>query len=513
MKEIESAMDEKEQTPVLIVGAGPTGLVLALWLKQLNIPVRIIDKAKHSGETSRALGVHARTLEFYRQIGLADALIAQGIKVENIAFYKNGKKISNIKLGDFGLGLSPYPYVLSLPQDDHEKILIARLKEMGVEVEWLTKLISFKEEGQKVVAEIENENGTQLITTTYLCGCDGARSTTRELANLSFPGGTYHQIFFVVDAPSPQPWSNDVELAVTRDEFCLVFPVRSSGTIRLVGIVPSAYENKKEISLEDVKETIFKNTRLKIDKANWFSTYHVHHRVVPKFKIGRVFLAGDAAHIHSPVGAQGMNTGIGDAVNLSWKLAAVLGENADEKLLETYEVERLSFANKLVSTTDKVFQIMTSNSFLGLAWRKVIIPYVLPFIVNIPSLSHYLFKFVSQIQINYRKSPLSLSSPAANLQAGDRLPWVNEFGKDNFAPLQQLAWQVHVYGIATPIFREKLQTLALPLFEFDWGQKSNETGMIQHAAYLIRPDGYISAIDIDQTGDDIMRLLLEIKKS
>lgn len=501
-------MESKERVPVLIVGAGPTGLVLALWLTQLNVPVRIIDKAKGPGRTSRALAVHARSLEFYRQIGLAETLIEKGIQVKTILLRKDGQEISKVCIENFGQGLSPYPYILSLPQDDHEKILTAHLKKRGVTVEWNTRLVSFIQNNERVTAVLSTKEHEETITVDYLCGCDGAHSTTREGLNMSFEGGTYQQLFFVADVLSPKPVTSDLELAIAHNNFCLVLPVRSSGTIRLIGIVPPTHENPKEITFDEVREMVLKNAGVDVDKANWFSTYHVHHRVVQKFKVGRVFLVGDAAHIHSPAGGQGMNTGIGDAVNLSWKLAAVLQGKNHERLLETYGEERLPFAKHLVATTDKLFQMITSTSVLGLIWRNFIFPYLFPFILKQSFLSRYLFKFISQIKIKYRQSPLSFSEKG-KLQAGDRLPWISYSEGDNFAPLQHLVWQVHVYGIANGLFREKLEALAIPLIEFEWGKTAHEAGIIQHAAYLIRPDGYISVIDVNQSDDNIVRILTE----
>lgn len=501
-------MASNKGVPVLIVGAGPTGLVLALWLTQLNIPVRIIDQAKGPGETSRALAVHARSLEFYNQIGIVEDLIAQGIQVKTILLRKDGEEIAKACIENFGQGLSPYPYILSLPQDDHEKILTAHLERKGVAVEWNTHLVSFTQDNDQVTATLSTKKHQETIAVDYLCGCDGAHSRTREVLNISFQGGTYQQIFFVADAQSPKPATSDLELAITRKDFCLVLPVRSSGTIRLIGIVPSNCEDPKNIIFDDVRETILRNAGLDIDKANWFSTYHVHHRVAPKFKVGRVFLAGDAAHIHSPAGGQGMNTGIGDAVNLSWKLAAVLQGKNHERLLETYEEERLPFANQLVASTDRLFQMITSTSILGLIWRNFLFPYVFPFILKRSFLSRYLFKFISQIKIKYRQSPLSFSGKG-KLQAGDRLPWISYANSDNFYPLKSITWQVHVYGVADRLLREKLEVLNLPLFEFEWGKSAHEAGIIQHAAYLIRPDGYISVIDVNQIDDNIVRVLAE----
>lgn len=495
---------------VLIVGAGPTGLVLAIWLTKLGVPVRIIDKNDQPGQTSRALVVQSRTLEFYHQIGIADEVIASGIKMEYFVLRKDGQQIKTVNLGNIGEGLTPYSFVLSFPQDDHEKLLLAHLKKLGVVVERNTELVSFKQTKKMVTATLKVKGQEEKASFAYLCGCDGARSTTREQLGINFPGGTYNQMFYVADVATPDKVIGGVQIGVGNADFCLAFPVRSSDTVRLIGIVPQEHAQKESIGFSDVQDSVTHNMRLKTTQVNWFSTYHVHHRVVPHFKVNRVFLSGDAAHIHSPVGGQGMNTGIGDAINLSWKLAAVLNGKSPEKILETYEQERLPFAKKLVATTDKLFQIVTSRSLLGSLWRHVMFPHIFPFIFKHKRTSQYFFKFVSQIKIQYRNSPLSMKHHGT-VQAGDRLPWVPYGATDNFDSLKTLDWQIHVYGTMDKPLHAALQDLNISLIEFAWSEAARNKGLVEHAAYLIRPDGYISVIDLSSNGEQIKKMLLTIQ--
>ena len=183
---------------------------------------------------------------------------------------------------------------------------------------------------------------------------------------------------------------------------------------------------------------------------NWFSTYHVHHRVAARFRAGRAFLLGDAAHVHSPVGGQGMNTGIGDAVNLAWKLAAVLNGGAPDRLLATYEQERIGFARRLVATTDRAFTVVTKQGRVARWVRTRLVPLIAPLLFRLAPVRRFLFRTVSQINVNYRNSPLS-EGAAGGVRGGDRLPWVSTGpGTDNFAPLASLTWQVHVYGEPRP---------------------------------------------------------------
>src|SRR5262249_3829770 len=196
------------------------------------------------------------------------------------------------------------------------------------------------------------------------------------------------------------------------------------------------------------------NLKLTLAKVNWFSTYHVHHRVASRFREGRVFLLGDAAHVHSPVGGQGMNTGIGDAVNLAWKLAAVLTGAVRDDLLDVFELERVASARRLVAPTDRIFTLVTKQGTIARFVRTRLVPLISPWLFRLPGVRRFVFQTVSQIGINYRDSPLSEGSAGA-VRGGDRLPWVETApGQDNFDPLTSLAWQVHVYG--EPLYGEPL---------------------------------------------------------
>ncbi|HUE10984.1 MAG TPA: FAD-dependent monooxygenase [Steroidobacteraceae bacterium] len=237
--------------------------------------------------------------------------------------------------------------------------------------------------------------------------------------------------------------------------------------------------------------------QVRVERVNWFSTYRVHHRVADRFRGGRAFLLGDAAHIHSPVGGQGMNTGIGDAINLAWKLAAVLSGRAAESLLDSYQPERIAFARRLVATTDKAFMAVTSAGAVARLVRLHLVPFFLPLLIKFAALRRLMFRTVSQISVNYRESPLSAGRAGA-VHGGDRLPWVKMDSnglKDNFTALRSLDWQVHVYGEAASDIRAMCGERKLPLHVFAWSPQMKRAGLEPNALYLVRPDGYVALAD------------------
>ncbi|HEX8783443.1 MAG TPA: FAD-dependent oxidoreductase, partial [Steroidobacteraceae bacterium] len=351
-------------TEVLIVGAGPTGLVLALWLRRQGVRVRIIDRTDAPGTTSRALAVQARTLELYRQLDLADAVVERGLKVPAVNLWARGARAARVAFASIGEQLTPFPFLEIYPQDEHERLLIERLMQLGVPVERRTELTDFTDSGESVRVELRTADGKKESgEARYLAGCDGARSIVREGLGLGFPGGTYRQVFYVADIEGAgAPINGELHVDLDEADFLGVFPLAGAGRARLIGTVrDERAEHPESLRFEDVSQRAIQHLGLVVSKVNWFSTYHVHHRVAGHFNRGRVFLLGDAAHIHSPVGGQGMNTGIGDAINLAWKLAAVLGGRADQALLATYEAERIGFAQRLVATTDRVFSFVTAH--------------------------------------------------------------------------------------------------------------------------------------------------------
>lgn len=465
--------------------------------------VRIIDKTAEPGTTSRALVVHARILEHYDQLGLAEPILQQGIKMSAANLWVQGRKVARAKFGEMGKGLSPFPFALIYPQDAHEKFLVDRLRGVGVEVERRTELVAFEEEGGHVRARIKGADGVEeSCECDYVAGCDGAHSTVREVLKTGFPGGTYGHMFYVADVKAKGPVMNrELNVALDTSDFLAVFPLIEPDHARLVGVVrDEAVEQQKALGWEDVSTSVVERLGITVEKVNWFSTYHVHHRVAQAFRVGRAFLLGDAAHIHSPVGGQGMNTGIGDAINLAWKFAWVLRGGADAKILDTYECERRAFAGRLVATTDRAFVFATQDGPIARFVRLHVAPRFFPAMFSTKAGLRLMFRTISQTAVNYRGCGLSAGA-AGRLKGGDRLPWVrlgmpSDGFRDNFEPLRSVNWQMHVYGEASEDVVRYCRERRFKLLVFAWRPAMEHAGLTRNAVYLVRPDGYLASASL-----------------
>ncbi len=501
-------------TDVLIVGAGPTGLVLAIVLARLGTRVRIVDRAAEPGTTSRALAVQARTLELYDALGLGDEVVRRGLVLSAVNLWQRGERAARIELAAIGRGVSPRPFGIIFPQDEHERLLVEHLEGLGVRVERGVEVTGFEDGPEGVTATLRREGGAvETCTAAYLAGCDGARSLVRAAIHAEFPGGTYQHLFYVADVEARGPVM-DKELHVLLDDagFLGLFPLAAGGRARLVGTIKDEASGGPERApgWEDVERGAMDRVGLAVDRVHWFSTYRVHHRVAGSFRRGRAFLLGDAAHIHSPVGGQGMNTGIGDAVNLGWKLSAVVAGRAGHDLLDTYEPERIAFARRLVATTDRAFQAVSSPSKLAEVVRTQLAPRLAARMARTAVGRRLFFRALSQTGIAYRDSAWS-EGRAGSVHAGDRLPWVapREGEADNFAPLRSLDWQVHVYGDAPAGLEGRCGERGIALFVFPSGEAAARAGLRDDHVYLVRPDGYLGAVLTSSQASDALAAYLD----
>jgi len=492
-------------------------MVLALWLARQGVGVRIVDKTAGPGTTSRAVVVQARTLELYRQIGLADEVVHAGMVNPGINLWVRGKRRAHISFGDAGAGLTPYPFVLIFPQDRHERLLVERLEQMGVRVERNTELLDFEQHEDHVAVRLRGPDGDTIRKARYLAGCDGAHSPVRHQLGAGFEGGTYDQLFYVADVLAKvnshnAPADGEIHLSLDDADFLALFSYTADGHARLIGSIredrAAQLAPGSELGFDDVSERAIHGLGLEVKRVNWFSTYKVHHRVTDHYRHGRVFLLGDAAHIHSPAGGQGMNTGIGDAINLAWKLKAVLRGEAGDSLLDSYEAERLAFARTLVETTDRVFTFVSAEGSFANFVRTRIAPMFLSAAYSVDAVREFMFRLVSQCMISYHASPLS-SGAAGKVKGGDRLPWAAGAAIDNFAPTGAVGWQVHVYGSAGDELEEWCHRAGLALRVFPWELAHEEAGLQHSAAYLVRPDGYVALAEPHGSPEALQRYFRE----
>jgi hypothetical protein len=319
----------------------------------------------------------------------------------------------------------------------------------------------------------------------------------RHQLGADFEGGTYDQLFYVADvmaevSAADGPIDGEVHLSLDDADFLALFSYTDDGLARLIGSIrEDRVAPGRELSFEDVGARAIDALGLEVERVNWFSTYKVHHRLTGHFRHGRVFLLGDAAHIHSPAGGQGMNTGIGDAINLAWKLKAVLRGEADEGLLDSYEAERQAFAKTLVETTDRVFTFVSAEGGFANFVRTRIAPLFVSAAYSVDAVREFMFRLVSQCMLNYHGRVLS-AGVAGKVKGGDRLPWAAGAAIDNFAPTGSIDWQVHVYGEASDALSSWCHRTGLALRVFDWERAHEQAGFTRDALYLVRPDGYVA---------------------
>jgi 2-polyprenyl-6-methoxyphenol hydroxylase-like FAD-dependent oxidoreductase len=493
-------------TDVLIVGAGPTGLMLASQLVRRGVRVEIVDRHSGPAQQSRALGVQARTLEIYAQLGIVDRALELGKKGTGATMWAQGRRMAHVPLGEVGSTVTPYPYILVLGQDDNELIMGEKLKDLGVHVQWSTEIVDFVQHADHICATLKlPDGGSRTMTAAYIAGCDGAHSTVRKLSNIDFPGAPYEHVFFVADVEITGTMEPEqINVYLWREGFHLLFPMRGKDHWRIVGIVPPELRGRDDLGLDAIMPSLHQEAgaSLSIRSCSWFSTYRIHHRAAERFRDRRAVILGDAAHIHSPVGAQGMNTGLQDAYNLAWKVALVVQGKADPELLDSYNEERHPVAERLLKTTDNGFKLVVSDSPLAGLLRTKVLARLAALAMSNERIQRFAFRTVSQTGINYRRSSLSKALDALPFEApqcGDRFPWLhlrlqaNAPVEDTFQAFEDCHFNLIAFGQSVPAdlgFRDIVRTWSIP------GNPENDAelaraGVPQPSFYLIRPDGHV----------------------
>ena len=396
------------------------GLTAVCELVRHGVPVRIIDKAAQRSQTSKALGIFPRTLEVFETMGVIDRILEAGLPLRGLCIHNQKEQIAEVDMSSVA---SPYPFVFSLPQSETERILIEHLEGLGVSVERERELIGLTQTDTAVHAVIRDANGAEeTMETPWLLGCDGAHSGTRHLLGLEFEGAPYDESFVLADAKVDAPVSKDrVHLFVSEEGIFAIIAI-SAECSRVIANIPPESRNQElpEMTLADIQAVADRRGPggIRISNATWISRFHISHRKVKEFRKLRVFLAGDSAHIHSPAGGQGMNTGIQDAFNLAWKLALVINGRAPAQLLGSYHVEREPVARGVLNLTDRITRMaMLHNPVLQTA-RNILFPIV----TGIDFFEEKIADRLAELTVNYRSSPIVENHGAGTPRAGDRAP-------------------------------------------------------------------------------------------
>lgn len=492
---------------ILIVGAGPTGLMAACQLARLGIPFRIIDKKSGPTKESRALGIQASTLEIFAQMGLVEKFLSAGTPTRAVNFWIGNNK-RRIPLGNAGTGLTEYPYLFILEQSKTEQFLITDLATYNHAVEWETELFSLRQEENQVNVILQKQGKKESLAVPYLIGADGAHSVVRHSLEIPFIGAAYKQSFYLLDCVvGGLSAKNELYLSMSKNSFVGLFPLQA-GRSRVIGTLPNDDGLKKELDKKQII-TLLKQQLpfdVTINDPDWISYYHTHHRCARHFRVGRCFLAGDSAHIHSPAGAQGMNTGLQDAYNLAWKLAYVLQHKSPETLLDTYNNERLAFAKKLVHTTDRMFSFVVDERPLQVFLRLQLMPRALSLLLKTGYVKKFVFPMVSQIGITYREQVQYYLTSQGRFnpdvpRPGDRLPYIpflSSAGKK-----QNL--QVSVDGVKTNIFVFSRQIHSSFAQQIKTHVKDYPFMAVQHVLFTARTKKLYDAYGIEKEGFYIVR--------
>jgi 2-polyprenyl-6-methoxyphenol hydroxylase-like FAD-dependent oxidoreductase len=422
----------EQHTKVLIVGAGPSGLMMAAQLLRHGVIPVIIDIKQGPTNQSKALAVQARSLEIYRQMGIVDRALQGGKQANGMVLYQNGKEVTSLSMTDVGKQQTLFPFVHLYQQSKNERLLLDFLTQNCCPVYWDTTLISLKQTAQQTEVELQSGAGIMSLICQYIVGADGAHSAVRRQLNIPFTGDTYANEFFLADVELDNKalTGRQVQLYRSKGSMSAFFPLPEHNSYRIIGNLPPTSEGKPDLQLEEVLPHLNAVTGMdiKVVHNNWFTTYKLHHRMADKFRLQRCFLVGDAAHIHSPVGGQGMNTGLQDAYNLGWKLAGVVNGQLNEAILDSYAAERMPVAKTLLNTTDRLFKMIISRNWFIVLFNKWIMPKATELIWRSEHLRAEFFKRVAQINISYRDSNINLHlSNTKTIKAGDRLPYLKVF--------------------------------------------------------------------------------------
>jgi 2-polyprenyl-6-methoxyphenol hydroxylase-like FAD-dependent oxidoreductase len=482
---------------VLIVGAGPTGLVLAVQLLAQGVRVRVIDKREGPAPQSRAVSIVGRTLELLDTMGLAEAFIAHGHRVRRFHMYAGQRTLLNL---DMARNDSRHGFMLQLPQNETEGLLRARLCDLGATVEQGVELVQLAEHGDAVDATLRDAGGREFqISADYIVGCDGAHSRVRHELGVAFEGRPYPQDWLLADVALDGVGRDDETHAFYRPDGLPLVCI-PMGQHRWRVVMPNAGDRAgAPPSFEEIQQLVEQRAprRIVVSDPRWLSCFRCQLRSAKTYRRGHVLVAGDAAHVHSPAGGQGMNTGMMDAGNLGWKLALVAG-GAPQGLLDSYGQERIPAASNVLGFTDKLIGWATLRHPVKRALRDTLIPAA----AALPVVQNRAARRLSQVSVAYPLSPLSLPDRARRgPKPGDRVPDVDvRTGEGTTRLYRVLGRGRHVLLVSGDGIRAALEASGLDSFAglidiVDGDVRvMHRPGRAASAAFaLVRPDGFLAA--------------------
>jgi 2-polyprenyl-6-methoxyphenol hydroxylase-like FAD-dependent oxidoreductase len=484
---------------ILIVGAGPTGLTLALQAHALGARVRIVEQRPMEQRPSRALLMQARTWEVLSPLGVVDALLARADTAPRIDL-RLGHRMVPVDVASVAMPASRYPAVSVLRQADVETALARALSDCGVRMDHETELVALDgRRGSETTVVLRHHAGPRALAARWIVGCDGAGSTVRALTGIGWRGGRYRQEALLADLDLAGDWSPDrAQVAVGREGSCFLFPCGEQAPWRLVATRPATHpptrpgEPGPPVPADDVQQVLDRaGIPVRVTSMAWSSKVSLRYGLASTYRKDAIFLAGDAAHLQSPAGGQGMNTGIQDAVNLGWKLAFAASSSRPTDLLESYEQERRPVARRIRRWTDLALRAESGRDPLTRWVRTAVAPAVAPLMSPVLRRHRLIgpaLRLVSQVDVNYRHSVLSMHQGPGRIggiRAGDRLPDRAVIADGRQTSLHQL---IANPGIHLLLERDACRVVpGLP----DTVHVHRLTGVPGSGLMVVRPDGYV----------------------
>lgn len=463
---------------VLIVGAGPTGLTMAIELARRGVAVRIVDSTAEPTTENRALGVQPRTLELFDKLGLAEAAVAGGVPVTAFNVFSEGKRFLHL---DIGALATPHPYLLMLPQPQVEALLTTCLASHGITVERGVELTTLAQSPDAVRVGLRHRGEkAEPAQAPWVIGCDGAHSSVRHQLGVPFVGAAFEENFAVADVQMDWAFPHDVFYSfLNRGRFVAFFPM-PGGLHRLTIAYRPGQCPVGGVTFDELQTAVDRcaPAGARVAEVSYAGRFRINQRKVARHSVGRVFLAGDAAHVHSVVGGQGMNTGIQDAFNLGWKLAAVVHGQAGPELLDSYAAERTSVAQRLVKGTRRATRMTLLRNPVATFGRRHLAPHV----TARPAVQRVLARALTQLDVSYRDGAGGTND--THLEVGDRFPRIDVLDSSRFTLL---------YAGPKPRGLHAAIGAHAELIDV-----RHDTASARGAALtLVRPDGYLALLDAD----------------